>query len=114
MTIQNLWNAEKSVLRRKFIAIKSYLKKEKKNLKQPNLTPKVTRERATNKPQSQWKERNHKIRAEIKETKKTIAEVNETKSLSFEKVNKIIDNDSSTKKRERIKLEMKKEDIQWT
>ena len=30
MTIQNLWNAAKSVLRRKFIAIKSYLKKEKK------------------------------------------------------------------------------------
>ena len=33
MAIQNLWNAAKSVLRRKFIAIKSYLKKEKKNLK---------------------------------------------------------------------------------
>ena len=61
MAIQSLWNAAKSVLRRKFIAIKSYLKKEKKiSNEQPNLTPKVTRERATNKPQSQWKERNHK------------------------------------------------------
>ena len=41
--------------------------------KQPNLTPKATRER-TNKTQSQQKERNHKeIRAEINEieTKKT-------------------------------------------
>jgi len=53
MAIQSLWNAAKSVLRRKFIAIKSYLKKEKKiSNEQPNLTPKVTRERATNKPQS--------------------------------------------------------------
>ena len=53
MAIQNLWNAAKSVLRRKFIAIKSYLKKEKKiSNEQPYLTPKVTRERATNKPQS--------------------------------------------------------------
>ena len=52
MTIQNLWDAAKSVLRGKFIAIQSYLKKEKKiSNKQPNPTPKVTRERATNKHQ---------------------------------------------------------------
>ena len=50
MTIQNLWNAEKSVLRRKFIAIKSYLNKEKKNLKQPNFTPKATRKRTKQPP----------------------------------------------------------------
>ena len=61
MTIQNLWDAAKSVLRGKFIAIQSYLKKEKKiSNKQPNPTPKVTRERATNKHQCQWKEKNHK------------------------------------------------------
>ena len=32
MTIQNLWDAAKSVLRGKFIGIKSYLKKQEKHL----------------------------------------------------------------------------------
>ena len=31
MTTQNLWNAAKAVLRRKFIAIQSYLKKQEKH-----------------------------------------------------------------------------------
>ena len=31
-TTQNLWDAEKAVLRGKFIAIQAFLKKEKKNL----------------------------------------------------------------------------------
>ena len=31
MTAQNLWDAEKAVLRGKFIAIQSYLKKQEKN-----------------------------------------------------------------------------------
>ena len=37
-TIQNLWDTAKAVLRGKFIAVQSYLRKEK-ILKQPNLTP---------------------------------------------------------------------------
>ena len=31
MTTQNLWDTEKAVLRRKFIAIQSYLKKQEKH-----------------------------------------------------------------------------------
>ena len=46
--IQNLWDAAKTVLRGKFIAIQSYLKKQVSN-KQPNLTPKAIRERRTKK-----------------------------------------------------------------
>ena len=45
---QNLWDAAKAVLRGKFIAIQSYLKKqETRNIsnKQPNLTPKAISER---------------------------------------------------------------------
>ena len=42
MTIQNLWEAAKAVLRGKFIAIQSYLKKKKKNF-----TPKTTGKRKT-------------------------------------------------------------------
>ena len=42
---QNLWDAAKAVLRGTFIAIQSYLKKQEKSNKQPNLTPKAIRER---------------------------------------------------------------------
>ena len=49
-TIQNPWDAAKAVLRGKFIAIKSYLKKQGTS-QINNLTPKGTRER-TNKTQS--------------------------------------------------------------
>ena len=43
MTTLNLWDAVKAVLRGKFIAIQSYLKKTRKTLnRQPNFTPKMT------------------------------------------------------------------------
>ena len=51
-TTRNLCDAAKAVLRRKLIAIQSYLRKQEKYHKQPNLTPKATRERRTKKPQS--------------------------------------------------------------
>ena len=52
MTIQNLWDAAKAVLREKFIAIQPYLKKQKSQVNNLTLTPKGTRERRTNKTQS--------------------------------------------------------------
>ena len=48
--IQSLWDAAKAVLRGKFIAIQSYLKKQEKS--QSKLTPKAIRERRTKNPQS--------------------------------------------------------------
>ena len=49
---QNLWDAAKAVLRGKFIAVQSYLKKQRNiSNKQPNLTPEAIRERRTKKPQ---------------------------------------------------------------
>ena len=44
--VQNLWDEAKAALRKKFTAIQS---RNKKNLKEPKLTPKETRERRTNK-----------------------------------------------------------------
>ena len=45
-TTQNLWDGAKAVLRGKFIAIQSYLKKQKKTSnRQPNFTPKATGKR---------------------------------------------------------------------
>ena len=40
------WDAAKAVLRRKFIAIQSYLKKQEKH-RQPKFTPKTTGRRTT-------------------------------------------------------------------
>ena len=48
---QNLWDAAKTVLRGKFTAILSCLKKQEKiSNKKPKLTPKAIRERRTKKP----------------------------------------------------------------
>ena len=90
--IQNLRDAAKAVLRGKFIAIQSYLKKQEtsqiNNLtlhlkqleKEEQKTHKVSRRQEIT-----------KIRSEIndKEMKETIAKINETKSWFFEKINKI-------------------------
>ena len=47
-TTQNLWDAAKAVLRGKFIAIQSYLKKQQN--RQLNFTPKTTGKRTKNLP----------------------------------------------------------------
>ena len=86
--IQNLWNAEKPVLRGKLVVIQAYLKKQAKNLKQPNLISKVTRKRR-NKTQVLQKERNNKYQTEINkiDTKETIEKLIEMKSWFFENKN---------------------------
>ena len=88
---QNLWDAAKAVLRRKFTATQSYLRKQEKSqinhlplhlkqLEKEQTTPKVSRRKEI-----------INIRTEINETgmKETIEKVNETKSWFFEKINKI-------------------------
>ena len=92
MMVQNLWDATKAILRGKFIAKQSYLKKQQKsqinNLilhlkqseKEEQKSPKVSRRKGI-----------IKIRSDINETqmKETIAKSNKTKSWFFEKINKI-------------------------
>ena len=88
---QNLWDAAKAVLRGKFIAIQSYLKKqEKSEINNLILHLKQLEEEEQKNPVSRRKEI-IKIRAEIneKEMKETIAKINKTKSWFFEKINKI-------------------------
>ena len=91
MTIQNLWDAAKAVLRGKFVAIQSYLRKQEKS-QINNLTlhlKQLEKEEQTKLKVSRRKEI-IKIRAEINEieSKKTIAKINKTKSWFFEKINK--------------------------
>ena len=90
--IQNLWDAARAVLRGKFIAIQAYLKKQEKS-QINNLTfhlKELEKEEQT-KPKISRRKEIIKIRAEINgiETEKTIAKINKTKSLFFEKINKI-------------------------
>ena len=65
MTTRNLWDAVTPALRGEFIAIQSYLKKQEKQYRQPNFTPKTTGKRRTKKNISRRKEI-IKIREEIK------------------------------------------------
>ena len=92
MTIQNLWDAAKAVLRGKFIAIQAHLKKQE-NSQVNNLTlplKKLEKEEQT-KPKVSRRKEIIKTRAEINEieTKKTIAKINKPKGWFFEKINKI-------------------------
>ena len=122
MATQNVRDVAKAVLRGKFIAIQSYLKKQEKHqidnlilhLKQ------VGKEEQKDSKISRRKEVT-KIQAEIneKEMKETIVKINKTKSWFFENICKI-DKPLSRlikKKKRRIKstkLEMKKERLQQT
>ena len=98
MTTQNLWDAAKAVLRGRFIAIASYLKKQEKNQKD-NLTlhlKQVGKKGEENKQASKKKTKNKKPKlvegkkslAEIneKEMKDAIGKINKTKSRFFEKI----------------------------
>ena len=88
---QNLWAAAKAVLRGKFIAIQSYLKKQKSQVNNLTLHLKqLEKEEQKITKVSRRKEIIH-IRSEIneKEMKETIAKISTTKSWFFEKINKI-------------------------
>ena len=89
---QNLWDEAKAVLRGKFTAIQSYLKKQETS-QINNLTlhlKQLEKEEQKNPKVSRWKE-TIKIRSDIneKEMKETIAKINKTKGWFFEKINKI-------------------------
>ena len=92
MTILNLWDEAKAVLRGTFIAIQSYLKKQEPS-QINNLTlhlKELEKERQTKPKVSRGKEIiKIKWKKNEIETKKTMAKINKTKSWFFEKINKI-------------------------
>ena len=90
--IQNLWEAAKAVLRGKFLAIQSYLKKqEKSQINNLTLHLKELEKEEQSKPEVSIRKEIIKTRAEINEieTKKTIAKINKTKTWFFEKKSKV-------------------------
>ena len=86
---QNLWDAAKAVLRGKFIALQSYLKKqEKSQINNLTLYLKQLEKEKQNSPKVSGRKEIINIRSEIneKEMKETIAKINKTKSWFFEKI----------------------------
>ena len=90
MTTQNLWDAAKAVLRGKFIAIQSYLKKQEKH-RIDNLTLhlKQMEKEEQKHPKISRRKEIINIQAEIneKEMKEPIVKIHKTKSWFFEKIN---------------------------
>ena len=83
MTIQNLWDSVKSVLRARFVVIPAYLKKQEKNqIKNLTLHLKQLEKEEMKKPKVTRRKEITKIREEInaKETKETIAKIKKAKS----------------------------------
>ena len=121
-TMQNLWDSVKTVLRGGYIAIQTCLKKQEKNqINNLVLHIKQLEKEEMKNPRVSRRKEIIKMRAEIsaKETKESIAKINQTKSWFFKKINKI---DKSLarliKKKERriksTKSEMKMEKSQQT
>ena len=121
-TTQNLWDTVKAVLRGKFIAIQGYLKKQvKSQINNLTLHLKQLEKEEMKNPRVSRRKEILKIRADInaKETKETIAKINEAKSWFFERINKIDKPLARLIKKQRgkiksIKLEMKMERSQQT
>ena len=84
----NLFNSAKAFLRRKFIAIQSYLKKQEKHQIE-NLTLHLKLEKEQKNSKISRRKEIIKIQAEIieKEMKETIVKINKTKASSFERLN---------------------------
>ena len=86
MTTQNLWDAAKPVLRGKFMAIQSYLKKqETSQINNLTLYLKPLEIEEHKKPKVSRRKEIIKIRSEIneKEMKETIAKINKLKAGSL-------------------------------
>ena len=91
-TVQNLWDAAKAVLRGKYIAIQAFLKKqERSQVHNLTLHLKELEKEQQIKPKPSRRREIIKIRAEINEieTKRTVEQINETRSWFFERINKI-------------------------
>ena len=91
-TTPNLWDSVKAVLRGRFIAIQTYLKKEEKNqINILTLHLKQLEKEEMKNPRVSRKKEIFKIRVEIyaKVTKETTAKINKAKNWFFEKLNKI-------------------------
>uniref|UniRef100_A0A8C0N2K8 RNA-directed DNA polymerase n=1 Tax=Canis lupus familiaris TaxID=9615 RepID=A0A8C0N2K8_CANLF len=108
-TIQNLWDAAKAVLRGKYIAIQASIQKlERTQIQKLTLHLKELEKKQQIDPTPKRRRELIKIRAELNEieTRRTVEQINRTRSWFFERINKIDKPLASLikKKREKTKI----------
>ena len=91
-TVQNLWDAAKAVLRGKYIAIQASIQKlERTQIQKLTLHIKELEKKQQIDPTPSRRRELIKIRAELNEieTRRTVEQINRTRSWFFERINKI-------------------------
>ena len=90
-TVQNFWDATKAVLWGKYIALQTFLKKqERSQIHKLTLHLKELDKEQQIKPKPRGRRELIQVRAEINEieTKRTVEQIDETRSCFFERINK--------------------------
>ena len=91
-TIQNLWDAAKAVLRGKYIAIQASIQKlERTQIQKLTLHIKELEKKQQIDPTPKRRRELIKIRAELNEieTRRTVEQINKTRSWFFERIKRI-------------------------
>uniref|UniRef100_A0A8C0T5R6 RNA-directed DNA polymerase n=2 Tax=Canis lupus familiaris TaxID=9615 RepID=A0A8C0T5R6_CANLF len=110
-TIQNLWDAAKAVLRGKYIAIQASIQKlERTQIQKLTLHIKELEKKQQIDPTPKRRRELIKIRAELNEieTRRTVEQINRTRSWFFERINKIDKPLASLIKKKREKTQINK------
>uniref|UniRef100_A0A8P0TVK0 RNA-directed DNA polymerase n=1 Tax=Canis lupus familiaris TaxID=9615 RepID=A0A8P0TVK0_CANLF len=110
-TVQNLWDAAKAVLRGKYIAIQASIQKlERTQIQKLTLHIKELEKKQQIDPTPKRRRELIKIRAELNEieTRRTVEQINRTRSSFFERINKIDKPLASLIKKKREKTQINK------
>uniref|UniRef100_A0A8C0Q7V5 RNA-directed DNA polymerase n=1 Tax=Canis lupus familiaris TaxID=9615 RepID=A0A8C0Q7V5_CANLF len=110
-TIQNLWDAAKAVLRGKYIAIQASIQKlERTQIQKLTLHIKELEKKQQIDPTPKRRRELIKIRAQLNEieTRRTVEQINRTRSWFFERINKIDKPLASLIKKKREKTQINK------
>ena len=110
-TVQNLWDAAKAVLRGKYIAIQASIQKlERTQIQKLTLHIKELEKKQQIDPTPRRRRELIKIRAELNEieTRRTVEQINRTRSWFFERINKIDKPLASLIKKKREKTQINK------
>uniref|UniRef100_A0A8C0MZY5 RNA-directed DNA polymerase n=1 Tax=Canis lupus familiaris TaxID=9615 RepID=A0A8C0MZY5_CANLF len=110
-TVQNLWDAAKAVLRGKYIAIQASIQKlERTQIQKLTLHIKELEKKQQIDPTPKRRMELIKIRAELNEieTRRTVEQINRTRSWFFERINKIDKPSASLIKKKREKTQINK------
>ena len=110
-TVQNHWNAAKAVIRGKYITIQASIQKlETTQIQKLNLHIKRLEKKQQIDPTPSRRRELIKIRAELNEieTRRTVEQINRTRSWFFERINKIGKPLASLIKKKREKTQINK------